>query len=125
MSAYQMVKDAVASVLPEGWKFTAFEPLEDMPDVTGVTMKIRTVTRLPTAPLGAFQVDWILTVTSPNPSRETADPSLYDDLIDFLGALDKIGTWLGWVDATKTVGDDLARLAYDITVRTLTTKAEA
>ncbi len=122
MSAYQLLADAVEGVLPEGWRLVGYEPIADVPDVTSVTLKIRTVTRLPAAPVGAYQVDWILTVTSPYPSRETADPALFDDLLDFLGALDDIGPWLGWVEATKTVGDDLERLAYDITVRTHTSK---
>lgn len=125
MSAYQTLKDAVAGVLPAGWTLIDHEPLGDLPDVTSVTLKVRTIARLPAAPLGHYRVDWILTVTSSFTSRETADPALFDDLIDFVGALDTIGPWLGWAEATKTVGDDLERLAYDITITTHTTKEGA
>lgn len=125
MSAYEMLADAVEAVIPDTWKLVRFEPLADMPDVTSVTIKIRSVSRMPGAPIGAYQVDWVLTVTSPHTSRESADPTLFDDLIDFLGELDGIGSWLGWTEAEKTVGDDLERLAYDITVRMITKKDEA
>lgn len=120
-SAYDQMKAAIEGILPEGWKFTDFEPLQDLPDVTGVTMKVRTIRKLPAAPIGMFQVDWVITITSPYTSRETADPQLFDDLILFLTALDEANggiPGLGATESTKTVGDDLERLAYDITVQT-------
>ncbi|MDR7113884.1 5-formaminoimidazole-4-carboxamide-1-beta-D-ribofuranosyl 5'-monophosphate synthetase [Microbacterium trichothecenolyticum] len=120
MSAYQQMKAAIEGLLPDGWKFTAYEPLDDLPDVTGVTMKVRSVQRLPAAPMAKFQVDWVLTVTSPYTSRESADPQLFDDLIEFLIALDEANggiPGLGAIESTKTVGDDFERLAYDITVQ--------
>src|SRR4051812_24107006 len=104
MSAYADMKAAIESVLPDGWKFTAYEPLEDIPDVTGVTMKIRSVRRLPAAPNAKFQVDWVLTITSPYTSRESADPQLFDDLIEFLTALDEANggiPGLGAQESTK------------------------
>lgn len=124
MSVYQQLKTAIESILPVDWKLTDHEPTYDIPDVTGVTMKVREVRRLPAAPVGAYDVDWVITITSAIPSRETADPQLFDDLIDFLTALDSEPDlqWLAWTEATKTVGDDLERLAYDITVRTITQK---
>lgn len=120
MSAYTQVKDAIEALVPTGWKFTGYEPLEDMPDVTGLTLKVREVRRLPQAPIGHVSVDWILTITTSYTSRETADPTLFDDLIDFIVALDAEPdlSWLAWTSATKTVGDDLERLAYDITLQT-------
>lgn len=120
MSAYQSMQEALETILPEGWKFTGYEPLEELPDVTGVTMKIRSVTRLPAAPVGVYRVDWVLTITSPHTSRQSADPQLFDDLLMFLAALDGSPDipGLGWIEATKTVGDDYERLAYDITVQT-------
>jgi len=120
MSVFQTVADAISGVLPDGWKFTGFEPSADLPDVTSVTLKVRSVRRLPAAPIGHLEVDWILTVTSPYPSRERADPQLFDDLLDFIAALDTIPGWFAWTEANKTVGDDLDRLAYDITIRTNT-----
>lgn len=129
MSAYTQLKTAIEGILPATWKLDAFEKPEGspLPDVTAVEMKIRTVTRLPANPLGSYQIDWVVTVTSPHTSRETADPQLFDDLIAFLFALDTTEglKWLGWTEATKTVGADLDRLAYDITIRTHTSKAEA
>lgn len=121
-SAYAMMSAAIATVLPAGWNQIDYEPLASLPDVTSVTLKIRTVSRLPSAPIGAYRVEWIVTVTSPYPSRETADPQLFDDLIEFLASLDadESLSWLAWTEATKTVGDDLERLAYDITVITHT-----
>lgn len=121
MSAYEQVKEALEALIPGTWKFTAFEPLEDMPDVTGLTMKIREVRRHPAAPRSQYQVDWVLTITSSKTSRESADPELFDDLITFLFALDTTPglTWLAWMGATKTVGDDYERLAYDITLQTI------
>ena len=124
MSAYAVMKAAIEGIMPDGWKFTAYEPLSDMPDVVGVTMKIRRVSRLGPAPAGLYQVDWILTITSPNTSRESADPQLFDDLLEFLTALDEaegLGG-LGWTSAEKTVGDDYERLAYDITIQTESTR---
>lgn len=120
MSAYGQMKTAIESIVPAGWKFTAFEPQFDVPDVTGLTLKLRSVSRLGAAPAGVYQVDWILTITSGSPSRETADPQLFDDLLEFLTALDGEPTLggLGWTEATKTVGDDEERLAYDITIQT-------
>lgn len=124
MSVFQTVADAIESLLPEGWNFTPFEPIAELPDVTSLTLKIRTVSRLPAAPQGAYQVEWVLTVTSPYPSRERADKELADDLLDFLNALDTTPglSWMGWTSATKTVGDDEERLAYDITLTTKTKK---
>ena len=121
MSAYQQMKEALEGLIPTGWKFTAFEPLEDLPDVTGLTMKVRTVQRHPAAPRSQYQVDWVLTITSSATSRKSADPQLFDDLITFLFALDTTPglTWLGWTEATKAVGDDYERLAYDITIQTI------
>lgn len=128
MSAYQQMKTALEGILPQGWKLTPWEPLLDLPDVVSVTMKVRTISRLPAAPLGAYQVDWVLTITAPTTSREGTDPILFDQLIEFVGALDDTDnglSWMGWTEATKTVGDDLERLAYDITVRTRTNKEGA
>lgn len=124
MSAYTQLKDAITGILPNGWSIKAYEPLAEVPDATTVTLKVRRVSRLPEAPMGAYRVDWILTVTSPSPSRETADPTLFDDLIDLLKAIDNAPDleWLSWTDAKKTVGDDEQRLAYDITIRTQTAK---
>lgn len=124
MSAYTQLKDAITGILPNGWSIKAYEPLAEVPDATTVTLKVRRVSRLPEAPMGAYRVDWILTVTSPTPSRETADPTLFDDLIDLLIAIDNAPDleWLSWTDAKKTVGDDEQRLAYDITIRTQTAK---
>lgn len=119
MSAYEQLKTALEAHKPDGWAFKGFEPLEDIPDVTGITMKIRAVRPLAAAPIGALEVDWIVTITSPTPSRETADPQLFDDLIEFLAELDADEelSWLVWTEAVKVVGDDLLRLAYDINVR--------
>lgn len=128
MSAYQQVKSALEVILPAGWKFTPWEPLEDLPDVVGLTMKVRNISRLPAAPIGAYQVDWVLTITAPTVSREGTDPTLFDDLILFLKELDDPDnglSYMGWTEATKVVGDDLERLAYDITVRTHTNKEGA
>lgn len=124
MSVYSDLKTALEGIKPEGWKITAYEPLSELPDVTSLTMKVRSVRRLPAAPDGAYQVEWVLTVTSSVPSRETADPTLFDELIDFLIALDTEPdlSWLGWTGAEKTVGDDLERLAYDITLITHSSK---
>lgn len=120
MSAYTQVKEALEQLIPTGWMFTGYETLDEKPDVTGLTMKVREVRRDPAAPLSQYQVDWVLTVTSSYTSWEDADPSLFDDLIDFLITLDSTPglTWLAWTQATKTVGDDLERLAYDITLQT-------
>lgn len=124
MSAFQTVAAAIEALLPEGWKFTPYEPLTELPDVTSATLKLRTVSRLPAAPQGSYQVEWVLTVTSPYPSRERADQQLADDLLDLLTNLDTEPglSWIGWTTATKTVGDDLERLAYDITLTTITQK---
>lgn len=121
MSAYEDMKTAIAAVLPDGWKFYDYEPIEERPDVTSVSMKIRTVQRLAAAPMAKFQVDWVITITSPYTSRETADPQLFDDLMEFLIALDESQggiPGLGAVEATKVVADEFEqRLAYDITVQ--------
>lgn len=129
MSAYTTLKDAIEEIIPSSWYLVDYEqPVgSKMPDATQVEMKLRTVSRLSAAPGGAYQVEWVITITTQYTSRETADPSLYDDLIDFLYALDTNDglSWLGWTEASKTVGDDLDRLAYDITVRTHTSKEGA
>ncbi len=122
MSAYTQLRTALEGVLPDGWGFDAYEKPETAgpPDVTRVEMKIREVSPLPAAGLGTLRVDWVVTITSPTPSRETADPALFDDLIAFLVALDADQSldWLVWTNASKTVGSDLDRLAYDITIQT-------
>lgn len=127
MSIYTTLQTAIEGILPATWKLTPWEALSDLADVTHVTMKVRSISRLPGAPLGSYQVDWVITVTSGDTSRQTADPTLFDDLIDFVLALDAEPnlSWLRWTEATKTVGDDLERLAYDITVTTITKKDEA
>lgn len=121
MSAYQQMKDAIAPLIPATWKFDPFEPIQELPDVTYVTMKIRTVRRLAAAPLAKFQVDWVLTITSPYTSRETADPQLFEDLMELLFKLDEAHggiPGLGMEEATKVVSDEFEqRLAYDITVQ--------
>lgn len=125
MSVYQTVRNAIEALLPDGWEFTGYEPADaDLPDVTGLTLKLRTVSRLGVAPIGAYQTEWILTVTSGETSRETADPKLADDLVDFLLTLDETPnlSWLSWTSATKVIGDDYVRLAYDITLTTTTQK---
>jgi len=121
MSAYEDLKTALQVIIPDTWKFIPFETLDERADVTSVTMKVAAVRRLPAAGQGTIQVDWVLTVTSPYTSRETADPQLFDDLIEFVIDLDAHPdlAFLRWTEATKTVaGDALDRLAYDITVQT-------
>lgn len=126
MSIYTQVKEAIEALVPATWKFTGYEKPEGspLPDVTELELKIRAVQRLPQAPKSQYQITWVLTVTSGVPSRQSADPGLADDLIAFLNDLDTSPalTWLGWASATKTVGADLDRLAYDIDLITLTNK---
>lgn len=121
MSAYDQLKTALESIIPSTWKFIPFEALDDRADVVAVTMKVSKIRQLPAAPVGSLQVDWVLTLTSQYTSRETADPQLFDDLIEFVIDLDThpdLG-FLAWTEATKTVaGEALDRLAYDITVQT-------
>jgi hypothetical protein len=121
------MKAALETILPDGWGFTAFEPLQDLPDVTSLTMKVSEIRRHPAAPLSNYQVDWVLTITTSYTSRETADPQLFDDLINFLFALDNTRelSWLAWSEAKKVVGDDLERLAYDITIQMIHDKPKA
>lgn len=128
MSAYQTLKTVLENILPEGWGFKGYEPIDETPDAVTLTMKVRSVTRLPAAPLGGYQVTWVLTITTDLPSRESADPELFDDLIDFLSVLDTDPSlsWLGWSNAEKVAaGEEFDRLAYDITLITTTTKEEA
>lgn len=129
MSMFTTLSTALATLIPNTWTLVEFEQTESTPppDVTTVELKLRTVRRLPAAPRGNYEVEWVVTITSPYTSRETADPQLYDDLIAFLLDLDTTEglTWLGWTEATKTVGADLDRLAYDITVTTHAKKDEA
>lgn len=124
MSAYTDLKEALERIIPAGWDFTPYEPTSELPDVTGLTMKIREVSRLSEAPGSAYRVDWVLTITSGLTSRESADPGLFDDLLEFLDRIDsdEAMKWLTWTSATKTVGEDFDRLAYDITLTTLTKK---
>lgn len=124
MSAFQTIADRIEALIPEGWNFTPYEPTSELPDVTTATLKIRTVTRLPAAPQGSYLVEWVLTVTSAYPSRERSDPELADDLLELLEAIDSAPhpQWVAWTTATKTVGDDLERLAYDINLITTTQK---
>lgn len=118
MSAYTTFADAVKSVLPDDWQLLEYEtPVgAGQVDATTVELKVREVNRLPAAPIGKYQVDWVITVTTEYPDREVADPALFDDLFDFLTALDSLGKWMGWTTATKALNED-GRLAYDITVR--------
>lgn len=125
MSAYTTFADAVESVLPAGWQLLKFEtPLgPGAVDATTVELKVRDVNRLPAAPLGQYQVDWVVTVVTEYPDREVADPALFDNLMDFLAALDGLGPWMAWTTATKSLNED-GRLAYEITVRTHTTPVD-
>lgn len=129
MSAYEQLKTTLEGIIPSSWKFVSYEPTELAPEsfpdsVTGLTMKVRTVRRLPAAPIGAYEVEWILTVTAGTTSRPTADPTLFDDLIGFLADLDGDPSlsWLTWTQAEKAVGDDFDRLTYDITLTIHTQK---
>jgi hypothetical protein len=125
MSAYETLATAIGAVLPAGWEFLEYEaPFETAPDATRVTLKIATVSRLPAAPIGSYQIDWVLTITTEYPDREIAEPALYDNLIDFLLALDGIGPWLGWTEANKAL-NEAGRLSYDINLRTNSKKDEA
>lgn len=118
MSAYTQMVEAIKSVKPVPWRLTEYEPVEDaIPDSTEITLKVSRVTKLPAAPFSHYQIDWIITLTTEYPSRQTADPQLFDDLITFLTSLLGVGDWLEWAEAEKVVGSDLQRLAYDITVR--------
>lgn len=118
MSAYTALKEALDALIPATWKLVPYEPVgDDLPDVTSVTMKIREVRRLRAAPLGKYEVDWVITITTPYTSRATSDPTLFDELVDFLGALEAEG--IAWTSATKVATDEFEqRLAYDITVQT-------
>lgn len=129
MGMFTTLSTAITAVLPATWSLVEYEQTESVPppDVTTVEMKLRSVKRLPQTPQGHYSLEWIVTVTSPYTSRETADPQLYDDLVSFLIDLDTTAglKWLGWSEANKTVGADLDRLAYDITVTTHAKKDEA
>lgn len=122
MSPYETVSAAIKAVLPDGWQFLAYEaPNEGAPDTTSVTLKIRGVNRLPAAPIGSLLIDWVLTITTEYPDREVADPELFNDLLEFLAALDEIEPWLAWTTAEKAL-NEAGRLAYDITLQTQTKK---
>lgn len=129
MKAYDLIVETLSGILPDGWKFTDYEPAnEELPEVTLLTLKIRSMNRLPAAPLGAMQIDWVLTITSGITSRESADPALAEDVYDFLVLLDSTPglSWLSWTNATKvTASDTYDRLAYDITLTMTTNKKEA
>lgn len=118
MSIYGDMKTAIEGLKPAHWKFLDHEPSVDpLPDATMLTLRVRTVSRLPAAPQGAYQVTWVLTITSGYTQRQQADPQLFDDLIDFLNALDEAPdlSWLAWTGAAKgNIDDERDRLVYDI-----------
>lgn len=126
MSIYGDMKAAVQKHAPADWKFIDHEPVVDpLPDATALTLRVRTVTRLPGAPMGGYQVTWVLTLTSGLTQRQSADPQLFDNLIDFLNALDADPDlpWLGWTAATKgNLEDEQSRLVYDIDLIHTTSK---
>lgn len=128
MSIYAKVKDTIRELIPDEWELDAFEAPEGpiSPDATTVELKLRTVQRLDVAVEGAYQVDWLLTITTQYPERDVADPDLFDRLIELLYALDTTPDleWIAWNEATKAVNED-GRLAYDITLITYTQKEEA
>lgn len=125
MDPQQEMADVIRGVIPSGWALLDYEASGDrLPDKQTVTLKIRSVRRIPEAPASGWQIDWILTLMTQYTSRQTADPQLSRDLLEFLLALAGADIRLKVIGADKTVGEDDDRLAYDITVQMNITSKE-
>lgn len=111
---------AIRELVPAAWRVVGVErDLDELERVT-VQLKLSDVRRVPEAPRsGTYWAGWTVTIATPHVDPETADPGVFDALLELVAALDGI-PWLKWSTAEKVLVS--GRYGFDITVDTLTTR---
>lgn len=104
-------------VIPRSWKLVTSDRATDLSKTITVQLKQRRIIRTPQAPNGAHDIEFVLTVTSPNMDLDKAEDQLDTAVNVLIHALDDAG--IRWLNADKVANDE--RLAYDITLTVTST----
>lgn len=117
-------RDQLAALLsplvPRTWKIVKHQRSKGVLTATTVTLKQLRIIRTPAAPLGAHDIEFVATITSPHADTVRAEDQLDDQVNTLIHALDAKG--IPWSSAQKVLDDDAGRLAYDITLTLTSTK---
>lgn len=122
-TAREQLAAVLAPLLPTDWKLIPYQDSVDtLSDVT-VMLKLASVEKHPSAPLGAYLARFTITVVDPSQDPQKAEDRLDDELLALLAALDSLNNSL-WSTAEKVLFQD-RYLAYDIAMQVVTRKDDA
>lgn len=119
------VIDNLKPLLPRAWSLVPYTRVPDAINRTTVIVGLRSIERLPEAPMASHVTEYVVTIASPAADPAQADEDLDDDIADLLHALDMLRDDSGrpilrWTRAERAVLSD-TYLAFDITVNVITT----
>ena len=115
------ITDALAPLLPPGWKLIPFPTGLDTLSQPVVLLKMNSIKRATSNPQGSREAEYILTVIEPRTSPGTADDALDEKLIDLLNAIDVVPN-IRWTVATRVVAANESNPAFDISLEVIFTK---
>jgi len=119
VSIRKQLQEALEPYLP-GFKVIPNSRNVDVPDRPFVQLTLMEIVKLPAAPLGRHEANFTVTVVTPLTTPNKAEDDLDAAVGDLVNAIDAI-EWLDWETAKKVLYGD-RHLAYDVTVKAVTTK---
>jgi hypothetical protein len=121
-SPREMLATFLAPLLPSGWRITTNEKPLDGIHGTVLQLNQRRIIRTPGAPLGAHDIEFVVTVSMPyNADYQAAEDALDDGISALLFALDDLAGGI-WSEADKTIDSQTNRLTYQITLTVTVSK---
>lgn len=114
----------LAPLLPAKWRIITNEMPLDNINGTVVQLQQRRILRTPGAPMGAHDIEFLVTVSASKNADYQADEDALDDAIDALVfALDDLADGI-WTEATKAIDNSSNRLTYQLTLTVTVSKGE-
>lgn len=119
LSTREQLAEALKPLLPPDWRILPYSRNVDRLSQTTVMLHAAEIRPAPSAPGGAVETDFTITVMDPQTDAERAQGSLDDDVIELTLALGSIH-WLVFRNAEPTKVQEY--LSWDINTTTITRK---
>lgn len=105
---------ALKPLLPKSWQIVAGGRSVDETLKTTVQLRLLSIKRSPIAALGAWELNYRITVSVPEKHTATAEANLDDQVLTLLAALEAAP--ITWKSCEKVALNDGRRLGYDIDI---------
>jgi hypothetical protein len=116
----QYLVDQLKPLLPEKWRWYAYNTNLDNLSTPVAMLWLQTITRTPEAPMGFRSTTFLLTIVEPKQDPAQREDPLDENLIELVDAIDTIPN-VRWTRAERATFQD-TYLAFDITLEIITKK---